>query len=94
MAKVTLEQIECDICRKVGERYTLSFPDGIKVLDRCAAHAKKIFALKEEQGEWTPLHLNSNNGRGIGRAGVKVSTADDIIAQRKRKAGIAESRPA
>lgn len=80
MAKVTLEQIECDVCRKVGERYTLSFPDGIKVLDRCDTHAKKIFAFKDEPGEWTALSATTK-----GRTTLKVSTAEDIERQRRNK---------
>lgn len=80
MAKVTLEQIECDVCRKVGERYTLSYPDGIKVLDRCDKHATKIFALKEEPGDWTALSASTK-----GRTTLKVSTPEDIERQRRNK---------
>ena len=77
MAKVTLEQIECDVCRKVGERYTLSYPDGIKILDRCDKHAAKIFALKDEPGDWTVLSAK-------GRTSLKVSTAADIERQMRK----------
>lgn len=79
MAKVTLEQIECDVCRKLGERYTLAFPDGIKVLDRCEKHNRKILALREEPGEWTVL---TDRGNGKGKGSVKVSTLEDIQRQR------------
>ena len=54
MVKRTLELFECDRCGKEAKRYTVLFEDGTKVLDRCALHAKKIEALREEAGEWIP----------------------------------------
>ena len=77
MAKVTLEHIECDVCHTRGERYTISFPEGMKILDRCNSHAKKIIAFKNEPGEWTDLPTGAR-----GRAGLKISTAEDIARQR------------
>ena len=77
MAKVTLEQIECDVCQKVGERYTLYYPDGSKILDRCAQHAKKILAFKDEPGEWITISPNLKPGH------LKVSTPEDIARQQR-----------
>ena len=76
MVKVTLERIECDVCGEEGTRYTLSFPDGVKVLDRCEKHEKKIMALKNEKGDWTPL-----GGRS---SGITVKTPEQIAAERKK----------
>jgi hypothetical protein len=78
MARITKEQIICDICQSEGERYTLSFPGGIKVLDRCSKHDRKILALKNEPGEWTVIQ---QDGHRKGR--IKLVTPDDI--QKKRK---------
>jgi hypothetical protein len=78
MAKVTLERYNCDVCEQEGERYTLSFPDGIKVLDRCERHAKKIIALRDEAGEFTRIAPNRRNS-------LKVSTPEDIARQRARR---------
>lgn len=52
MVKRTLELFECDVCEAEGLRYQIVFPEGTKILDRCERHAKKIEALRDEQGEW------------------------------------------
>lgn len=76
--KVTLERLVCDVCQEDGERYTLAFPDGTKVLDRCEKHAKKIIALRDEVGQWSPLE-----GR---KSGIQVTTVQEI-AQRRSQNG-------
>lgn len=78
MAKQTIEQFICDICQEVGERYTLSFPDGIKVLDRCSKHDKKIMDLKEEVGDWTSLTSRPSVRRG------QLELTDPATITRKR----------
>jgi len=52
MVKVTLERFQCDICGEEGERYTVGYYDGVKVLDRCRRHSTKLEAFREEKGEW------------------------------------------
>lgn len=77
MVRKTVELFECDICGSAGERYTISFPeDGTLSLDRCERHAKKILALREEQGSWA----QSN-----GRAAFKVSSLEDIEKQKRKR---------
>jgi hypothetical protein len=78
VAKRTLEQILCDVCESVGERYTLSFPDGIKILDRCSKHDKKIQALREEAGDWTALPTKMTSARGR----LEVTNPAEIAAKR------------
>lgn len=78
MAKVTLEQIECDVCRKVGERYTVGFPDGIKVLDRCTQHARKILSLRDEPGDFNELPTDGKRRRRL-----QVMSPAEIAAQQK-----------
>lgn len=77
MVKVTKEEIECDIDRKPGERYTISYPDGVKTLDRCPQHSKKLLSLKEEPGDWTPISAD-------GRRGMQVLTAEEIQSRRTK----------
>lgn len=75
MVRKTVELFECDVCGADGERYTISFPDdGMLALDRCERHAKRIVAFRDEKGSWT---------NGSGRSVFKVSSLEDIEAQRK-----------
>lgn len=76
MVKVTLEKIECDVCGAEGVRYTIGYPDGMKVLDRCSKHDKAIVKLKEEAGAWTPT---SEHARGK----LTVLSPEEILARRK-----------
>jgi hypothetical protein len=79
VAKVTLEQYECDVCQTIGERYTISYPDGMKILDRCSKHNRKILALKEEVGDWTAVTGQSRRGR------LAVTTPNEIAKKRTPK---------
>lgn len=79
MVKRTLEQIECDVCGREGERYTLSFPDGIKILDRCDRHDKKIQTLKEEAGDWSPVSPGNPRGKLV------VTSLEEIERRRAEK---------
>jgi len=81
MSKVTVEQIQCDICLSLGTRFTVSFPDGVKILDRCSKHDRKLQALREEPGDWTAITRNRGGGRGL-----RITTLDGIAAQRAQKA--------
>ena len=76
MVKVTHETLECDVCGKPAERYTLAFPDGIKILDRCDQHAKKIMSLKDEPGGWSAIGANS-------RGRLTVLTPAEINSMRE-----------
>ena len=76
MVKVTLERVICDLCDREGERYTISYPDGMKVLDRCDKHNKGLMKLKDEAGEWTQLSTRT-------RGKLQVLTPEQIRAQRK-----------
>lgn len=78
MVKVTLEQTECDVCRRPGERYTVAYPDGMKVLDRCETHARKLKALRDEPGEWTSIAPAS------GKRGLTVLSPTEIAARRTK----------
>jgi hypothetical protein len=75
--KVMLERLECDICRAEAERYTLTLPDGMKVLDRCERHARAIFDLKDEPGEWHPSRSRAD--------GITVLTPRDVQGLRRRQ---------
>lgn len=77
MVKVTLERLECDVCGDEAERYTVSYPDGMKVLDRCDKHAKKIVALRDEPGDWSAL-TPSTKGK------LTVLTPAEIEQRRKK----------
>jgi hypothetical protein len=74
MVKVTLETLECDVCRKPAERYTITYPDGMKVFDRCERHNKKLLGLKDEPGEWSTI--TAKRGR------ITVLTPDEIALRR------------
>lgn len=74
MVKVTLEAFHCDVCGEPGQRYTVGFPDGVKLLDRCARHAAKVEALRNEKGDWQPVSAKSE---------FKVSSIDEIKKQKK-----------
>lgn len=75
MVKRTIEAYECDVCAREAVRYTLSFPEGVKTLDRCDRHDKAIHKLREEKGSWATLTGH--------RSPFKVSSPDDISKQRK-----------
>lgn len=78
MVKRTIETYECDICGHDGERYTVSFPDGVLALDRCPRHDHVINKLRDEVGTWsTPATTH--------RSAFHVSSADDIVRQRRAK---------
>jgi hypothetical protein len=74
--KVMQERLECDVCRAEAVRYTLTLPDGMKVLDRCARHATAIFALKDEPGEWHPSRS---------REGITVLKPRDVQELRRKQ---------
>ena len=74
MVKVTLETLECDVCRKPAERYTVTYPDGMKVFDRCEKHSKKLLGLKDEPGEWSTV--TARRGR------ITVLTPEEIALRR------------
>lgn len=73
MVKVTLEVFHCDVCGAEGQRYTVGFHDGLKVLDRCPRHNTKLEALREEKGEWQVPAPRSE---------FKVSSIDDIKSKK------------
>ena len=77
MVKVTREEIECDKCGKPAKRYTISYEDGIKTLDRCEQHARGLEKFRDEPGEWTGL------SGGNGKRGLRVLTPQEIEAQRQ-----------
>jgi hypothetical protein len=62
MVKRTLEVFECDRCGKEGQRYSVTFPEGTLVMDRCETHARKIEALREETGEWVQITAGGRQG--------------------------------
>lgn len=79
MVKVTLEVFHCDVCGDEGQRYTVGFHDGLKVLDRCPRHGKKLEDLREEKGEWQVPSPRSE---------FKVTSVADIKAKKTtRKPG-------
>ncbi len=78
VVKVTREEIECDVCAEIGTRYTVNYPDGIKVLDRCDKHAKDILKLKDAPGTWSPMKGGSTRGR------LQVLTPQEISAKRRK----------
>lgn len=80
MVARVLQQIECDVCGNEGTRYTLSFPDGIKVLDRCAQHDQKIQELRAEEGDFTTTTVNQGN---VKRGGIVLTDVSEI--ERKRQ---------
>ena len=55
MVRKTIETLECDKCGQPAQRYSINFPEGSLVLDRCEQHGKKLEGLKTEQGEWVDL---------------------------------------
>lgn len=71
MAKRVREELVCDVCQKADNvtRYTVNFPEGLKILDRCPKHSNKVLALRDEPGAW----------RGKGRTTKIVTvTAEEI----------------
>lgn len=70
MVKRTLELFECDMCGDEGQRYQIVYEDGTRVLDRCARHAKKLEAFRDEPGEW----LSDKQGK----ATFRKSTPADL----------------
>lgn len=74
MVKVTLERLECDVCGAPAERYAVTYPEGMKILDRCQKHAKKLLAFKEERGEWTAI--TSRKGK------MSILTPEEIESRR------------
>lgn len=73
MVKRTLEVFECDKCGDEGQRYSVTFPDGTLVMDRCETHARKLDALRAEQGEWVQLGAT-------GRQGFKKTSLSELRA--------------
>ena len=69
--KRTLELYDCDKCGNEGQRYSVVFPEGALVMDRCELHAKKLEALRSEVGEW--VHTQS-----LGRNSFKKSTLVEL----------------
>jgi len=69
MVKVTLEAFHCDVCGDEGDRYTVGYRDGMKILDRCPRHATKLEALRNEKGDWQASSPRSE---------FKVSSIDEI----------------
>lgn len=76
MVKITLEKLECDVCRSGAVRYAVTYPDGIKILDRCEKHSKKLLAFKDEPGEWTTV--NARKGK------FTVLSPEEIQLRRKQ----------
>lgn len=76
VVKVTLERLECDVCGDEAVRYTVSYPDGMKVLDRCERHAKKVLALRDEAGNWSAF-TPSTKGK------LTVLSPEEINSRRK-----------
>lgn len=76
MVKITREELECDVCRATAERYAVTYPDGVKVLDRCEKHAKKLLGLKDEPGEWSAL--TSRKGK------LTILSPEEIHLRRQR----------
>jgi hypothetical protein len=71
-----VESFLCDVCGKEGERYTVQYPDGTLVLDRCDKHNRKLMSLRDEQGTW--------NRPEVARNSFRLATPDDIKAARAR----------
>lgn len=79
MVRKVVEVYECDVCGKQAERYTISYPDGYLVLDRCEKHDRTLSKLREEKGLWT-----AKNEQGKPRPGAfKVSSLEEIESQRR-----------
>lgn len=87
MVKKTLELYECDKCGENGKRYSILFEDGTLLLDRCARHATKIEALRNEQGEWAPI---THSGLGGFR---KSNLAELRLAVENGKRGRQDGTP-
>jgi len=90
MVKRTLEVFECDKCGNEGTRYSVTFPEGTLVLDRCETHAKKIDALRNEVGEWVATG-------SLGRNSFKKSSVAElraaVEAARNRPRAVEEGGP-
>lgn len=78
MVKKTLETYVCDICGREGARFTIGYPDGgFMALDRCDKHDNTLLKFKDEKGTWV-----APGAKNV----FKVSTAEDIKAQKHKKA--------
>lgn len=75
MVKRTLEVFVCDVCGQDGERYTVTFPDGQMIMDRCDKHNSKLEKMRDEKGSWT-----TRTGQ---RSSFKVSSISEIEKQRR-----------
>lgn len=76
MVRQVTESFLCDICGSEGERYTVQFPDGNLVLDRCPRHDRKLQSLRNEKGTFIQPEAARN--------GFKITSADEIQRQRER----------
>ena len=89
MVKRTLELFECDKCGNEGQRYSVTFPEGTLVLDRCETHAKKIEALRDEVGEW----VHGAAGRNTFRKSSLVELREAVEASRRRPKAVKSDEP-
>ena len=80
MVKRTLEVFECDKCGNEGQRYSVTFPEGTLVMDRCETHAKKLEALRNETGDWV---TSSSIGRNSFKKTSLVELRQQVEAARK-----------
>lgn len=74
MVKKTVELVECDLCGRTAQRYSVTYPEGIMHLDRCSDHDNEVLALKGQPGTWVTM----DPGR---RRGYHKSTLEDIRRQ-------------
>lgn len=76
MVKQVIDVYRCDKCNKEGKRYVVVFDDGTLTLDRCETHAKKLEALRNEDGEWEAPKTRAST--------FKKSTVQDLQEARAR----------
>lgn len=79
VVRKTMEIFECDKCGREGQRYTVLFEDGTKVLDRCDKHNAKLEALRNEDGEWRTTK--------VAKATFHKSTPEEIQRAIEEQAG-------
>jgi len=89
MVKKTLEVFECDKCGNEGQRYSINYPEGTLVMDRCETHARKIEALRDEVGEW----VHGGAGRNNFRKSSLVELREAVEAARKRPTPVKSDGP-
>ena len=90
MVKRTLELFDCDKCGNEGKRYSVTFEDGTLVMDRCSVHAKKLEALRDEQGEWM---VGTQLGRNSFRKTSLTELRQEVEAARRRPRAVRDGNP-